>query len=343
MRRLVYSLALVPIGILGWSWYQSDAQTVQVQQIQQAASGALQTGSRILHQAAKAVSPPVTVSAAAPAVALPPAPPAYCPSGPALSFQSIYQRLQHAYVVIRATVPHQNGWGGYTYGFAYGSGVYVGPDLVLTAAHVATAGGALLLAFPQGMESTTVGNALFASRGLVARTVWTDPQQDLALLHIDVRRGWVPTIPSWATPLPLGHDSCLQSGQTIYGIGTALGHRGTEITGFGSYQWAQKIPGPRPVNSSMPVVGGITRINAPFTENGQPDVSATGIQFSGDMTPGFSGGPVVNVYGQLIGVYAAESAEHLPGGPYGWRATTGYVSQAKYAKGFLRGQGVPVS
>lgn len=49
---------------------------------------------------------------------------------------------------------------------------------------------------------------------------------------------------------------------------------------------------------------------AAFQEYGEPQVNGTGIWFRANITEGFSGGPVVNPEGQLVGVLNAGEESH---------------------------------
>lgn len=74
-------------------------------------------------------------------------------------------------------------------GSGHGSGTYIGPDLVLTAAHVVAPGGPLVLEFPDG--STTPATVL-----------WIDDKSDAALVKADRKvKDWSPVS---CEPLKLG-------------------------------------------------------------------------------------------------------------------------------------------
>jgi serine protease Do len=74
-------------------------------------------------------------------------------------------------------------------GFGHGSGTFIGPDTVLTAAHVVRPGGPLVLDFPDGSTAD-------------AEILWIDDRSDAALLKTGHKaKGWAPIS---CQPLQLG-------------------------------------------------------------------------------------------------------------------------------------------
>lgn len=111
--------------------------------------------------------------------------------------------------------------------------------------------------------------------------IYRDPVNDLAILKISA---------TGLTPITMGDSSKLKVGQLAIAIGTALGEfRNTVTTG---------------------VVSGIGRgITAGSMYEGSVERLDNVIQTSAAISPGNSGGPLLNSAGQVIGVNTAVSAE----------------------------------
>jgi serine protease Do len=105
-----------------------------------------------------------------------------------------------------------------------------------------------------------------------ARVVSRDPDNDLALLKIDVGRP-LPTV-------PLGTASDLMVGETVIAVGNAYGYEHT-VT-----------------------VGVVSAIGRDVTLNKEVSYKQL-IQTDASINPGNSGGPLLNVFGELIGVNVA--------------------------------------
>jgi len=106
-----------------------------------------------------------------------------------------------------------------------------------------------------------------------ARVVGTDPNNDLAVIQIDVPRGGL-------TPIPLGTSKGLQVGQKVLAIGNPFGLDRTMTTG---------------------IISALGR--SIQSENGRiiDDI----IQTDASINHGNSGGPLLNNQGQIIGINAA--------------------------------------
>lgn len=117
-------------------------------------------------------------------------------------------------------------------------------------------------------------------RNFTASIVAKDPSRDVAILKID------------ATSLPtveLGDSSQLQVGQTVIAIGNALGEfRNTATKG---------------------VISGLSRTITASDAAGQSEVIEEAIQTDAAINRGNSGGPLLNLAGQAIGVNTAVSGQ----------------------------------
>ncbi len=111
-----------------------------------------------------------------------------------------------------------------------------------------------------------------------ATVLATDPVNDLAVVKIDAKD---------LTPLEFGDSSTLQTGQTVIAIGNALGYRNTVTKG---------------------VVSGLAR--RVTAGNGQSaETLEDVIQTDAAINFGNSGGPLLNLAGQVVGVNTAVSQE----------------------------------
>jgi serine protease Do len=111
---------------------------------------------------------------------------------------------------------------------------------------------------------------------LEAQVLAADNEHDLAVLKV------IPQKPLKAAPLGASED--LQIGEPAYAIGNPFGYAGTMTRGIISA-----------VNRTLPV---------------SPTKSYTGlIQTDASINPGNSGGPLLNAYGQVIGVNTAIRAD----------------------------------
>lgn len=265
----------------------------------------------------------VTISANSPVTVIPPHP--VCPSGPA---NPIYSPTSFTEV-------YGIGYGGFAQYIA--SGVLVSPQYILLANHEIRGG---YRAWWVKINPKTKVDAyipgLFGPYGWFGTTkpgwvqatlVWQDPQQDMAILELPA--GYDPAAERNASPIPLANPSCLANGEAT----TAIGERLTKTNlGLSDLLYINETAN-----------GTITSLNTQFNEKGNPQVHATGIEVEDNATPGFSGGPVLNPYGQLIGITVAGYG--YPNGAPDPNYTTLYPSfvvPASYAFPFLRSHGVQV-
>ena len=108
-----------------------------------------------------------------------------------------------------------------------------------------------------------------------AKVVGTDPYTDLAVIKVDVN-------PSLLHPLPLGDSSTLRVGEQVAAIGNPFGLSGSMTSGIVS-QLGRLLSTPGTASFSIPDV----------------------IQTDAAVNPGNSGGPLLNIKGQVIGVNTA--------------------------------------
>ena len=108
-----------------------------------------------------------------------------------------------------------------------------------------------------------------------AKVIGTDPYTDLAVIKVDVN-------PSLLHPLPLGDSSNLRVGDQVAAIGNPFGLSGSMTSGIVS-QLGRLLSTPGTASFSIPDV----------------------IQTDAAVNPGNSGGPLLNMKGQVIGITTA--------------------------------------
>jgi len=108
-----------------------------------------------------------------------------------------------------------------------------------------------------------------------AKVIGTDPYTDLAVIKVDVN-------PSLLHPLPLGDSSTLRVGEQVAAIGNPFGLSGSMTSGIVS-QLGRLLSTPGTASFSIPDV----------------------IQTDAAVNPGNSGGPLLNMKGQVIGINTA--------------------------------------
>ena len=150
---------------------------------------------------------------------------------------------------------------------AQGSGwVYSADGYIVTNNHVVTGETSVEIDFASGTK-------------VFGKVVGTDSYSDLAVIKVDVPAAEL-------HPLPLGDSDTLQVGQTVIAIGNPFGLSGTMTTGIIS-ALGRSLPSTTTAN------GGGYFSNA--------DV----IQTDTALNPGNSGGPLLNLNGQVIGINSA--------------------------------------
>lgn len=109
-----------------------------------------------------------------------------------------------------------------------------------------------------------------------AQVLYRDPQHDLAVLKIDG---------SGYPSLPLGNSSSLKLGQTVVAIGNALGEYNNSV--------------------SVGIVSGLNRTIQAGDDSGRVETLAGVIQTDAAINRGNSGGPLLDLSGNAVGVNVA--------------------------------------
>ena len=148
-----------------------------------------------------------------------------------------------------------------------GSGVIIDPDgYIVTNAHVLRGAHRVQVKIPPAAgDETPDGSLAGRGRTVEARIVGSDTDIDLALLKVEANG-----LPA----LPLGDYNKLRQGEVVFAFGS---------------------PGGLQDSVSMGVVSAAAR-------QPDPDSSLVFIQTDAPINPGSSGGPLVNVNGELVGI-----------------------------------------
>jgi serine protease Do len=149
-----------------------------------------------------------------------------------------------------------------------GSGVIVDPDgYIVTNAHVVRGAHSVLVNVPPAVDDESPDQSLISGRGrtVEARIIGMDSEIDLALLKIDAKD---------LRALPLGDYNKLRQGEVVLAFGSPEGLQDS-------------------------VTMGVVSSTARQTD---PDSPMVFIQSDAPINPGSSGGPLVNVDGELIGI-----------------------------------------
>ncbi len=119
-------------------------------------------------------------------------------------------------------------------------------------------------------------------RSYPATVVGTDPGHDVAVIKISGVTG--------LQPIPIGDSSEVAIGDGVVAIGNALGSGGSPEVATGT-------------------VTGLNRTVVATDEDGSNAETLTGlIETSAPLLPGYSGGPLLNLSGEVIGIDTAASA-----------------------------------
>jgi putative serine protease PepD len=161
-----------------------------------------------------------------------------------------------------------------------GSGIVMTPDgLIMTNAHVGSAAQHLAPADPGDPGGVRTIVTLADGRTTPFTVVATDPTCDIAVVRADRTSG--------LTPITFGSSTGLRVGEQVVAVGSPLGLDGTVTAGVISAL-------DRPLSTSSGSANRATAIDA--------------IQTDAPLNPGNSGGALVNVNGQLIGMNSANAS-----------------------------------
>jgi serine protease Do len=170
---------------------------------------------------------------------------------------------------------------------ASGSGVVVDPNgYVLTNAHVVRGASRIRLAIPIAVD----GKSLLArrSRSIGAQLVGLDEETDLAVLKVE-GTGY--------RALPFGDSDGLRSGQVVLAFGSPLGFQNSV---------------------SLGIVSSVAR-------QLEPESPMVYVQTDASISPGNSGGPLVDTKGQLVGINTMIAAPPDAGSGVGFAAPSNIV------------------
>jgi putative serine protease PepD len=166
-----------------------------------------------------------------------------------------------------------------------GSGVVLSADgLILTNNHV--------VSMPAGADPAVATRATLADgRAAPFTVVGADPVTDVAVVRVQGVSG--------LHPITMGTSGGLHVGQNVVAIGAPLGLDGTVTTG---------------------VISALHRPVSGITGPGGSSAVFDAIQTDATMSPGSSGGALVNTAGEMIGLNSAIATmgSAYPGGPAGW-------------------------
>jgi putative serine protease PepD len=155
-----------------------------------------------------------------------------------------------------------------------GSGIVLTADgLIMTNAHVVAAAPSANPATPGGTGSTVT---LADGRTTPFAVVAADPITDVAVVRAQGVSG--------LTPITLGTSENLRVGQAVMAVGSPLGLDGTVTTG---------------------IISSLHRPVATMSDTANQGATLDAIQTDAPMNPGNSGGALVNMNGQLIGMNSA--------------------------------------
>jgi 2-alkenal reductase len=150
---------------------------------------------------------------------------------------------------------------------AQGSGwVYNGDGIIVTNNHVVGSESKVEVDFPSGLK-------------IFGNVIGRDSYSDLAVIKVDVEA-------SQLHPLPVGDSDILQVGQTVIAIGNPFGLSGTMTTGIISA-----------LGRAFPTTNAV--------QSGGYFSNADIIQTDTALNPGNSGGPLLNLNGEVIGINSA--------------------------------------
>lgn len=158
-----------------------------------------------------------------------------------------------------------------------GTGFAVEKDIIVTNKHVVSDTGAEYTVVAETSKDNQEGKKYTVTQ------IYRDPLNDVAILKINL-----PVADAGLPTLTLGDSDKIQVGQTVIAIGNALGRFTNTVT--------------------KGIVSGIGRgITAQSGLFGQTEILEDVIQTDAALNPGNSGGPLLNLSGEVIGVNVAIS------------------------------------
>lgn len=183
-----------------------------------------------------------------------------------------------------------------------GSGIILTADgLIMTNNHVVSAAGNAGPVKPGGPRTTvTFADGRTAPFAVAA----TDPTSDIAIVRAQGISG--------LTPITLGSSSSLRVGQQVVAVGSPLGLQSTVTTG---------------------VISALHRPVASVTDGANKPTPLDAIQTDAPMNPGNSGGALVDMNGELIGIPSAIATLGMSSGSESGSIGLGFaipVDQAKH-------------
>src|ERR1700761_8268293 len=171
-------------------------------------------------------------------------------------------------------------------GIELGSGIVLNPDgLIMTNYHVV----APVHAGPSGAASTLV--TLHDGRSSTFSVVAADPKSDVAVVRAQGITG--------LTPISFGHSGGLHVGQRVVAVGSPLGLEDYVSTG---------------------VISALHRPVSTVADAGNQLAAFDAIQTDAALNPGSSGGALVDMHGELIGMNSAIAALVSADGPGTFRS-----------------------
>jgi putative serine protease PepD len=205
---------------------------------------------------------------------------------------------QVAAKVVPSVVALQTDAGSYSY---EGSGIILTADgLIMTNAHVVSAAADADTADPGGAHTTvTFANGRTTPFAVVA----ADPTSDVAVIRAQGISG--------LTPITLGTSGHLRVGQQVLAVGSPLGLVGTVTTG---------------------IVSALDRPVSTVSDSATQPAALDAIQTDAPMNPGNSGGPLVNMNGQVIGMNSAMASTGTSPGAQSGSIGLGFAIPVDQAK-----------
>lgn len=182
------------------------------------------------------------------------------------SIAAVAEKVSPSVVSIVTQTETRSMFGNTTSGQAAGTGIIVSKDgYVMTNNHVIEDSTAVAVVDNKGEQYDNV------------TVVGRDPLNDVAFLKISSNKDF--------TPAELGNSSTIRVGQQVVAIGNALGQYSNTVTSG--------------------IISGTSRTITAKSDGGQSETLNDLIQTDASINQGNSGGPLVNMSGQVIGINTA--------------------------------------